>query len=90
MSILSEKYTWAGKAMTGREWADEIGVTPQCMGQRLRKWGPGDKRTFASARENRLRQLKKHAWPARDASWQDRKTMGFSGHGNAEWRALGK
>lgn len=39
--------TWEGVRRTLREWADHLGITPQTLHGRLKRWGEDDPRAFA-------------------------------------------
>lgn len=42
-------FSWNGRTMTARGWAEFLGITVQAFWRRVKKWGPKHPKTFAPA-----------------------------------------
>ena len=85
MHKINRIYKHDGVEMTGKEWCKHLGIKPPAFNQRLRRFGVDDPRMFMKKDKLKNKQLKEHAWPARD---RERTKSHKNMRGNAEWRAL--
>ncbi len=80
--VLRQIYCWNDKCLTGKQWAERLGICGAAFETRLRVHGKNSFRTFLTKSASMELQRIEHAFPGRDKS--DR-----ANRGNEECRALG-